>query len=227
MRVTFIHGFSSLGWALVNAIMLGYVDKVLMLKGLDLYIAAGVLMIGLLVTIEIWRRLIRKWGKKRTLLSVFIVGIVAFPFSILGLFTFSVNLGFGILFMFFLATTQAGWALFPYILYADLAEDFQKNHGEMRAGLFTGFPSILLNIFQAISLFFTGFILGLSSVENVPGNSFSLGYVIWGPICSVIFIFTFIFIKKYVKVDFDWEKKGKESAAPATPAPPNDLEERS
>jgi glycoside/pentoside/hexuronide:cation symporter, GPH family len=206
MSVVLVHGVGSLGWAMVNAIMLGYIDTVLMLEGLNLYIAAGILMIGLVGTIEFWRRKIESWGKKKTLTAVFGLAIIAFPFSLIGMYAWSVNLAFGIFFAFILATTQAGWALFPYILYADLAEDFEKRHGKMKAGLFTGFPSILLNIFQAIALLISGYMLALPDIENVEGNSFSAGYVWWGPFCAIVFLVTLIIVKKFVNLDFAWEK---------------------
>jgi GPH family glycoside/pentoside/hexuronide:cation symporter len=207
MSVTFVHGFGSLGWAMVNGVMMGYITIVLMMQGMNLYISAGILFISLLGTLEIWRRLIEKKGKKATLLMVFGFGAITFPFSLLGLFPWAVSVVFGVFIAFCLATAQAGWALFPYILYADLAQDFERRHGELKAGLFTGFPSIMLNFFQAIALFVSGFVLSLPDVENVPGNAFTLGYVLWGPICSVIFLLTVLFIKKHINLDFSWEKK--------------------
>lgn len=213
MAMTFIQGFSSLGWSLVNGIMLSYVTIVLGLKsGLNLYIPAGILMIGLLITVQLWRKCIEKFGKKRTLIAIFFLGAIGFPFSLLGMNEWAVlSIPFGILFMGLVASCMAGWGLFPYIVYADLAEDFKKQYGEMKAGLFTGAPAILLNIFQAIG----GYILGvmtsddLPTFTNAPGNSFSIGYVLWGPICAIIFIITIFLIRKYLIIDFAWEKKQK------------------
>ncbi len=209
MSVVFMHGFGSLAWAMINGIMLGYLTVVLNLEGITFYIMAGVLAITLLGSLTFWRKSIEKNGKKKTLLLIFGAGAVLYPLSMLGLFPAAVNPLFAIFFVFLLAASQSGWSMFPYIVYADLAEDHQKQHGELSAGLFTGFPSILLNIFQAIALYFSGIILSLPEVGNVMGNSFSLGYVIWGPICAVIFIITVAFVNRFIKLDFEWEKKTK------------------
>ena len=207
MSAVFMHGFGSLAWAMINGIMLGYLTVVLNLEGTTFYIIAGVLAITLVGSLAVWRKSIETSGKKKTLLFIFGSGAILYPLSMLGLLPISVNPIFAIFFVFLLASTQSGWSLFPYIIYADLAEDHQKQHGELSAGLFTGFPSILLNIFQAISLYFSGLLLSLPEVGNVMGNCFSLGYVLWGPICSVIFIITVLFVNKDIKLDFEWEKK--------------------
>jgi len=207
MSAVFMHGFGSLAWAMINGIMLGYLTVVLNLEGTAFYVMAGILALTLVSSLAFWRKSIETSGKKRTLLLIFGSGAILYPLSMVGLLPISVNPIFAIFFVFLLASTQSGWSMFPYIIYADLAEDHQKQHGELSAGLFTGFPSILLNIFQAISLYFSGIILSLPEVGNVIGNSFSLGYVLWGPICSVIFIITVLFVNKNIKLDFDWETK--------------------
>ena len=106
------------------------------------------------------------------------------------------------------AISLGGWYLFPYIIYADIAEDDQKKTGELKAGIYSGFPAIILNIFQALSLRFTGWILSLRNIVNVPEtDGFSIGLILWGPIASIILIISLIYAKKFIKLDFKWEKK--------------------
>ena len=133
--------------------------------------------------------------------------IVTLPLSILGLFSFATNIIFGIVFVILVAASLAGWYLFPYIIYADIAEDDEKKTGKLKAGIYTGFPAIILNIFQALSLLFTGWITSLPDVSNTPGNTFSLGLVLWGPICAVILIISLLYAKKFIHLDFEWEKQ--------------------
>lgn len=209
MKVVLMHGFASIGWAMINSVMMGYLTIVLALKGATFYIMAGILAIALLGSLSIWRKQIETRGKKNTLVLIFTICSLLFPLSVLALFPIFVNPIFSLFFVILLASSQSGWALFPYIMYADLAEDHQKQHGELSAGLFAGFPSIPLNIFQALSLFITGLFLSLPEVGNIMGNTFSLGYVLWGPFCGIILLITGIFIKKYIKLDFAWEEKNK------------------
>ena len=139
-----------------------------------------------------------KIGKKKSLMYSFLVGIVTLPFTLIGLIEMDSFLLFGIIFVVGLAMCLAGWFLLPGVIYADIAEDDQKQTGVLKAGIYTGFPSIMLNIFQALGLFLLGVIL------NLPNN---IGYVLWGPISSVLLIITYLYTRKFLKVDFDWEKK--------------------
>jgi Na+/melibiose symporter-like transporter len=90
-------------------------------------------------------------------------------------------------------------------MYADLAEDDEKRTGDLKAGIYIGFPSIILNIFQAVGLLVIGLITSLPDITVGP-STYSIGLVIWGPICSVILLVSYFYTKKYVTLDFDWEK---------------------
>ncbi|MHA1472248.1 MAG: hypothetical protein ACTSQW_04030, partial [Promethearchaeota archaeon] len=81
----------------------------------------------------------------------------------------------------------------------------EKKTGDLKAGVYTGFPSIILNIFQAIGVFILGIIVGLDNI-TIGSNTFSIGLVIWGPICSLILLLSYLYTKKYVKLDFGWER---------------------
>ncbi len=206
MSMVVLHSLSFIAWGLVNSIIIGYIDNVLMLKGVSLYVTAGSLFIIMIIVIDYWRKRIETKGKTSTLLLIFKIAMIFYPLSLLGLFPFSTNVLFGVLIAGIVAATEGGWYLFPYLIYADLAEDQEKKQGELKAGLFAGFPNLVLNIVQAFALFFTGWVLSLPKVENVPGNTFSLGYVLWGPICAVVFVAMYIFAKKNILLDFEWEK---------------------
>jgi len=116
----------------------------------------------------------------------------------------------GIIFIVGIGAILGGWYLFPYIIYADVAEDDEKLTGELKAGIYSGFPSIILNLFQAGGAFFIGAILSLPDLtrDYVPEPySFSIGLLIFGPIVSVILIISYFYTRKFVQLDFEWEKK--------------------
>ncbi len=206
--VTVMQGISGLAWVIVTSVMLTYIDVVLNFGTLEYIIVAVCLLLGILLFLYMWRKLITKYGKKKPLLYVFLLAIVFLPTSLIGLIPMSSTLIFGILFIIGIAAILGGWFLFPYIMYADLAEDDQKKTGELKAGIYVGFPSIILNLFQAVGILLLGIVTQLPEV-HVMALSYSIGYVLWGPICSIILIFAWVFTKKFVKLDFEWEDANK------------------
>lgn len=204
LLIVFMQGIASFAWIMVTTIMLNFIDVVLAFGTIEYLIAAVVLLVGIIGFLAIWKRLIKRLGKKKSLLYVYLFGILFLPTSLIGLASLSsfLNLIYGILFMLGVAALLGGWFLFPYIMYADAAEDDAMKTKQMKAGIYAGFPSIILNIMQAFGTMFLGIILELPSLS---GYSFSLGYAIWGPIASGILILTWIYTKKFVTLDYDWE----------------------
>ena len=206
MLVIFMQGFASFAWSIITTVMLTFIESVLGLSGLDYYLVAAFLVLGFVASLYIWRKKIQNKGKKKSLLLLFLFAIVLLPTSLIGLIPFASNIIFGIIFILIIAAALAGWNLFPYIYKADLAEDEEKRTGELKAGLYDGFPSIILNIFQAFGPLVVGAILSLPEI-TVGALNYSLGLVVWGPICSLILIISYFFTKKYIQLDFEWEKE--------------------
>lgn len=206
MLVTFMQGFASFAWAIITSVMLIFIELVLGLSGLDYYIVAIFLVLGFIVSLYVWRKNIQNKGKKKSLLLLFLFAIILLPTSLIGLLPFASNIIFGIIFILIIGASLAGWGLFPYIYRADLAEEEEKRSGELKAGLYDGFPSIILNIFQAFGPLIVGAILALPEI-TVGTLTYSFGLVLWGPICSVILIISYFFTKKYIQLDFEWEKE--------------------
>lgn len=203
---TLMRGITGIALSMTVTIMLTYAIVVLRLSGTDFIIIAVFLLLCIFVFLYIWRKLIQKKGKKQTLLYVFIFGIAFLPITLLGLIPMDSYLILGIIFITGIGALLGGWFLFPYILDADMAEDDEKSTGELKAGIYTGFPSILLNIFQAVGVFFLGIIVSLRNIR-VGTASFSIGLIIWGPICSIILLCSYIYTKRLLTLDFDWEHK--------------------
>jgi len=207
MLIVLMVGISGLGWSMVASTMLKYLVDALDMGTTDYIISAVVLLLSIFIFLYFWRRLIQKKGKKQSLLYVFIAAVIFMPISLLGLIPMSSYLILGIIFIMGIGAILGGWFLFPYIVYADVAEDDEKSTGELKAGIYTGFPSIILNIFQAAGAFFIGSILSLPDISPTGTFSYSMGLVLFGPIVSVILLVSYFYTKKYVKLDFDWEKK--------------------
>ncbi|MFX1457212.1 MAG: MFS transporter [Promethearchaeota archaeon] len=205
LLVTIMHGIASIAFIMIGQLLLQFSVIVLKFKDVDYYIVAGLMMISIFGFILLWRRLIQKLGKKRSLLYIFLVAAAFLPSTIFGAIPMNSYFIYGILFIIGLAASLGGWNLLPSIIYADIAEDDQKTTGELKAGIYTGFPSIILNIFQAIGLILTGLILELPNINL----GYSIGYILWGPISSIVLICALLYTWKFIKIDFDWEQKDR------------------
>ena len=201
--VTLMQGIASVGFIMVGQTILQFTEIVLQFGDTDYYIVAGIMLFGIPAFIYIWRRTLQKLGKKRCLLYIFLAAIVFLPTTLFGAIPMDSYLIYGILFVLGLAASMGGWFLLPSIIYADIAEDDQKTTGELKAGIYTGFPSITLNIFQALGLFLIGIILDLPNL----GLGYSIGYVLWGPVCSLVLIIAYLYSRRFIQLDFEWEKK--------------------
>lgn len=204
MLTTLMQGIASFAWIIMTTVMLNYIEIVLNFGTIEYLVAALCLLFGVILFVTLWRKRIEKKGKKSTLLNVFLFALLFLPLTLIGLFPLTppINIIFGLIFILGIAATMAGWGLFPYIYYADLANEGEKETGELNAGIYIGFPSILLNIFQAFGSMLLGIIVGLPTIGSV---SYSIGYIIWGPICSIILIIAYIYTKKLITLDFEWE----------------------
>ncbi|QEE17470.1 MFS transporter [Promethearchaeum syntrophicum] len=207
LSVTLMAGIASVGWVIVGTVMLTFLEEVLFLGTMEYIIMAATLIIGMIVFLAIWRKIIKKNGKKRSIIYVFLAGAIFMPISLLGLINWTNPVFFAAIFVLGLAGVMGGWYLFPYIMYADLAEDDQRRTNVMKAGIYTGFPSIVLNLLQALGTFILGLLFEYLPDVMVGTNEIPWAMVLWGPVCTFFLILAIIFTKFFVKLDFEWEKK--------------------
>ena len=200
LMVTVMQGIASMAIIMTTSLMLVYISTVLQFDDTSYLIASIVFILGILIFLVLWRKLIEKLGRKRSLLYIFLTAIIFLPFTLFGLLPMGSTFIFGIIFILGITGCMGGWFLFSGIIYADIAEDDEKSTGELKAGIYKGFPSIVLNLFQALGLFIMGMILELPSMGTLP---YSIGYVVWGPICSLILIGAYFFTRKFIKLDFE------------------------
>lgn len=209
MNVCYLQGIAFLAMGMLTTTIIGYAQDVLGFVDTMYYIVAVSLFVGIILFITLWKKLIDKIGKKNTILTIFLFAAIGLPFSLVGLIPGDVNVVVGIAYVMVVAATAGGWYIFPYIWYADLAEDSDKRNSDgMRSGLYAGFPNVILNIGQAISLFILGFLESLPIVSLE--KNFSWGSVLWGVWCGIVFFIGFLFIKKFITLDFDWENEKKD-----------------
>ena len=194
LLVTVMQGIASIAWIMIGSLILVFIEEVLHFDSTSFLIASIIFLLSILIFLVIWRKLIEKLGRKRSLLYIFLTAIIFLPFTLFGLLPMESTFIFGIIFILGITGCMGGWFLFPSIMYADIAEVDERATGELKAGIYVGFPSIVLNLFQALGLFIMGMILELP---------YSIGFFLWGPICSLILICAYFFARKFIKLDFD------------------------
>ncbi len=208
----FIHfailvGLAQFAWAIAQQYLLPLTEVVLGIDFMGYVILSLVMVIVLIISIYFCRKSIDRFGKARTLNWVFLFSAIVLPISLIPMIPLPSPLIFGLIFIPLIAIGLGGWQIFPFIIYADMAEnDAKKGSGVLKAGLYAGFPYLPLNIFQAIGLFIAGLLLELPNYAFQIGQE-SLGYVMWGPLCAIILLVTYFYAKKFIKLDFELEEK--------------------
>jgi len=202
MAVSLIIGLSSVAWVIIITQMLPFFESVLNLNLSEYILIFGINFFCVIAFLEIWRRVIQKFGKKKTIQYIYILAALILPITLLGLIPLNNFLLIGLLFMIGIGASLGGWYLLPAIIFADLAEYDEKTTGELKAGTYTGVPSIFLNIFQALGVFLLGALNELPKI-TVGSLSYSMGLIIWSPICSLILLISFFCTRKYLTLDLE------------------------
>ncbi|TFF91354.1 MFS transporter, partial [Candidatus Thorarchaeota archaeon] len=195
-------GLLSVGFAMVTSLAFPFVNDYLNFGTIDLLVFGLELLVVVFVFFLIWRWGIKNRGKRVTLQAAMFLGGVTLPFT---LFVASKLVGFILIAL--VAASVAGYYLFPYIVVSDFAHKSEILTGAGRAGIFTGFPSIPLNISQAFSATLMGFILDFPRnlpVVGTTGEWVTIGYKAWGPVAG-IFVLLSVLVLFWVDLDPDFE----------------------
>jgi Na+/melibiose symporter-like transporter len=219
LAVVFMQGIASLAWITMTGVMLLYTTKVLGFSTIQYIIAGATLLIGIFIFLAVWRKALSRWGKKNTLLIIFTLAAGVSCCSLFGLVNFPSKLPFGLLFIAGIAMSLAGWYLLSGIWYADLAEDDAKRTNDMKAGLYGGFPSIILNLFQALGTELLALLLLYLPVVQVGNQAFNLGYVVWGPMIAIFLMIAYLFTRKFIHLDYEWQKISPANVPEENPEP--------
>lgn len=195
-----VRGMMSVAETLISALIIAYVSKVVGVGETIAAVSFGVILLVFIAGFfKYWGGLAKKIGKGPALIRaniVLIAGLMLAPLAgliedtmirwILGYLSVAIG-----------AIGLSAYELFPYAVIADLAHWDQLRTGENRAGLYTGFENIPINLFQSMAFLLIGFI---TSLPQMLGKDYTVGLLIWGPIASV-FVFAAIFLLKRTNID--------------------------
>ncbi len=191
-------GTLAIGMAMIITTTFPFVNDYLRFGLLDLAIFGVELLAVVFGFFLVWRWMIVNVGKRKTLQTSMIVGVLSLP---LVPFVTSNTIAFIVIAL--IAASVSGYYLFPYIIEADFAHVDEIITGEGRAGIYTGFPSIPLNICQAISALLWGVMFSLPEIVSVPSaptEFVSLGFLYWGPVAALFILLSVLML---FKVDLD------------------------
>ncbi|NHJ84867.1 MAG: MFS transporter [Asgard group archaeon] len=176
-------GVYSMGLTLINALVLDFATDILQFTGFTQTVVFGLLVFGtIMVCFLAWIPLSKKIGKKWSMIISFIFLVVVMPFSMIfkiltpGTLTFEY---LGYLWAFLIGVGLSGPYLFPYAIVADIADKDERDTNESRAGMYNGFNSIPLNIFQALALLLVGYL----NPESITSRLYLLG-----PLTAIFFL---------------------------------------
>jgi GPH family glycoside/pentoside/hexuronide:cation symporter len=207
-----VQGILSFAFVMIETIAFTYITgpkSVLQFGMMNLIIFGVEMLVVVFAFFVIWPALIRRRGKRYTLTVSLLITAISCPFiyfvgQVPG-FPLPTSIQAYLVFGFIL-TGLAGYFLMPYIIYADFTQADQIKTGEGRAGVYTGFSSIPLNIFQFFSTLLLGVLLGL---PNVAGKNFSFGLLLWGPLSTVFLVLGLLVLRK-TNIDPDFAALEKE-----------------
>ena len=204
---TISRGFLSIALSIIMGIVLSWIDKALHFGTVE-YLIFGLTLLGVMFGGFIfWGNYGNKKGKTKSFIYAIFWTIIWIPLTLfVGQIEFVTQivptLIQAIIFCVLIAMGLSGFYLLPYAIVADIVEEDERRTGESRAGMYYGFESIPLNIFQFFGYLIVGFLL-----ENFPiytdwqGNAFSSGFLLWGPVSAVFMLISVIIFWKFVNAD--------------------------
>ena len=207
---TLVVGFLSFTFIAITQQLVGFIQQVLLLDTIETLIPAALAMLGsTMVFFYLWISALRRWGKKKSLM----IGLI-----LLGLLTpltpilqeLGHVIGFITVAILFFVPLGAGMAIYylmSYVVPADIAEVDRILTGESRAGIYTGFIGVPLNVFQAASSLLLGWFMDLS--VQLTGDELA-GFMWWGPVFAP-FLLIAAFILHYVDIDPDFNALKKDA----------------
>jgi GPH family glycoside/pentoside/hexuronide:cation symporter len=156
-----------------------------------------------MVFFYLWLIGIRRMGKKKSLMIGLIVLALLTPLTPI-LRGIGELVGFTTAAILFFVPLGAGMAIYylmSYVVPADIAQVDEIMTGESRAGIYTGFIGVPLNVFQAASTLLLGWFMEYS-VLTTGGELWGLMW--WGPVFAP-FLLIAAFILRYIDIDPDFE----------------------
>ena len=186
----FARGIISIGLTIILTVLLGFLSSYLALTDIKYLGAALGVMIVIMIAFILWSHMSKVWGLKKSFIASEIVLVIPLSLIIILLFIGDKNLKqlLGIILLTTGGIGLSGYWLYNYAILANIIDADTKMRGESRAGSYTGFDSIVLNIFQAIGYVIVGYIFAIFGKV--------LGYIYWAPIAALfVLIGLIVFLK--------------------------------
>jgi GPH family glycoside/pentoside/hexuronide:cation symporter len=203
-------GILSVAFISLNSMVLGFVQYVLGFTTFMDYVAFGGAFIFVIIfSFLIWVAIYKRISKKKSMTIAMLMLAIVFPFSMI-IGTGSIPLSTfmqGFIYVALVAFSFAGYVLIPYIIMSDIAHEDELRTGESRAGIYMGFNSIPLNLFQVVGFLISGW---LTDTRFFPPPE-NFGYRLFGPVLAIFILLGTLVLQK-VTMDFDWTKLQKEYA---------------
>ncbi|MCX8183750.1 MAG: MFS transporter [Crenarchaeota archaeon] len=196
-----LQGAMSIPTAVLASLVISYLQRVLGLGDVEYMMAGGLMLLLTVVLFFVWARIARKTGKKKPLVASLMILVIFLPLTLV--FGQSAldplpRVVQAVLFVSFVGAGISGWYLLPNPVTADMAQEDEIMKREARAGSYVGLVSVPLNILQALARYISGL---LADLPPVPGQAYSMGLLIWGPVASVTLIPCLLILIKYVETD--------------------------
>ena len=205
-------GFLSFTLISINQSLVGFLQQVMFLDSIGALAPAALAMLGsTIVFFYVWLTGVRRLGKRRSLI-IGLVLLAAFTPLTPVLRDIGSVIGYTLAATLFFIPIGAGMAIYylmSYVVPADIAQVDEIVTRESRAGIYTGFIGVPLNMFQAASSLLLGALMQLSVI--LTGSELA-GFMWWGPVFAP-FLLIAAFILRYIDIDPDFEALKLEHSA--------------
>ena len=111
MNVCWLQAIAFLAIGMITSIILGFVTLVLQFGTTEMMIVAVILLLGVMVFLFMWKKLIDIKGKKTTFTLILFAGVLILPLTLVGLLPGHVGFLFGIIFVLGIAMVLGGYYL--------------------------------------------------------------------------------------------------------------------
>ncbi|MHA1617497.1 MAG: MFS transporter [Candidatus Njordarchaeales archaeon] len=186
-------GIMSMGHTIMLTVLLGFLSEFLKLTDIKYLGTALFLMVLIMISFAVWVKLSRKKGMIKRLLIIGNILMIVALFSIITLapqYDLVLKQQIALVYLTLGAFGLAAYWILNYVILANIIDANAKVTGVSRAGTYTGFDGIVLNIFQASGYVIVGYIFALF------GDYY--GYVYWGPISAVLILLGTIYFYLFV-----------------------------
>ncbi|NHJ14154.1 MAG: MFS transporter [Candidatus Thorarchaeota archaeon] len=198
-------GFLSFAFIALTQQMVGFIQEVLLLDTIEALMPPALAMLGsTIVCFYLWLLGIRRLGKKKSLMIGLIMLAIIMPLTPI-LRDLGAAFGYTPVAIMFFLPVGAGMAIYylmSYVVPADIAQVDELVTGESRAGIYTGFIGVPLNMFQAASAVVLGAFMELSVILT-DGELWGLMW--WGPVFAP-FLLIAALILRYIDIDPDFKE---------------------